>query len=150
MNAYEHDALVEGAARAHADAVRVPKREALRLGKSPRTIRRWSHDGPPHVVQTAMYLHGHPKPFRILANLRAVANADLEAMSTPALISEYRRLLVEECSVEAEDREGTLIGTKWLDVAAQSERDAAVDLRKAAIEKIFAGRRVSMEEVRHG
>lgn len=150
MNAYEHDALVAGAATAHADAVPVPKREARRLGKSPRTVRRWNHDGPPHLRQMALYLHGHPNPHRIIASLRAAANADLEAMTTAQLKAEYRRLLVEECTVEAEDRRGTLDGTKWLDVAAESERDAAVDLRKAAIERIFAGRKVRMEEVRHG
>ena len=150
MNAYERDALMAGAATAHADAVPVPKKEARRLGKSARTIRRHNHEGPPHMRQMSLYLHGHPNPHRIIANLQAVADADLEAMSTDSLISEYRRLLVEECSVEADDRRGTLDGTSLLELAAMAERDVATNTRKAAILRILAGRRVSVEELRHG
>lgn len=150
MNARERDTMSTMVARAHAEAVRVPKREAMRMGISARSARRWCSEGPPHVRQMALYLDGHPNPHRILANLRAMAEADVQQMTKADLIAEYRRLLGEECEVEAVDRRGTMFGTSWVDTAAESERDAAIDLRKAAIERQFEARRITREEVRNG
>lgn len=144
------DAFTHGMGRAHQDAEPVPKKAARRLGVSARTARRYPHDGPPQLRQMAFYMDDHPNGHRILANLKAMADRKVRDMSTPDLIHEYRLTLLEECGVEAEDRAGCFNEASWLDVAAESERDAAVDLKKAAIEREFAVRGVTREEVRHG
>lgn len=150
MNGYRMDAMQHGVARAHADAVRVPKKEAQRMDKSVRTTRRWAVEGPPQLRQLALYLEDHPGPHRILASVSAMADRKVRSMTDADLIHEYRLLLVQECEVEAADRAGSFNGASWLDVAAESERDAAVDLKKAAIEREFAVRRITREAVFHG
>lgn len=148
MQGHRMDAARHGMAAAHSDHT-TPKREALRMGNSVRTQRRWSTEGPPQLRQIALYLEGHPNPHRILAHVRTMADAQIRALSNADLIADYRLLLVEECDVEAADRRGFLVGS-WLDVAAESERDAAVDIRKAAIEREFAVRRITRAEVLNG
>lgn len=150
VNAYQRDTMTQLAAVAHSDSTAAPKQEARRMHVADRTARRWSTHGPPQVRQIALYLHDHPAPHRIIAHLRAMAESDIRERTKDELIREYRDLLVTECDVEAEDRKGTVSGTSWLDIAAQSERDAAVDLRKAAIEREFAARRIGRDEVLHG
>lgn len=135
-----------GHAAAHADSCR-PKREAHRLGTSARTQRRWATEGPPQLRQLSLYLDGHPAPHRILAHVRAMAELDIRDTPTADLIAEYRDLLLKECEVEAKDRRTVLARDAWLDVAAASERNAAVDVRKAAIVREFAARRIRHEEV---
>lgn len=149
MNARRRDTLIKGAARAHADAVKVAKREAMRMGVTPRTTRRWSVSGPPQVKQMTFYLAEHEDPHRIAAHVCTLADATLAKLTDAALIEEYWRLLREECPAEAADRLGTLFGKSWDDMAAESEREGAIDIRKAAIERLFASRGITTEEVRH-
>lgn len=150
MKAYRKDVREALDGMAHADATETPKKEARRMGVTARTTRRWTHKGPPQVRQMAMYLEDHPNPHRILAHLRAMAESQLRAMTNAELIAEYWRLLLDECEAEARDRACHIGQDSWLDCAATSERDGAVDIRKAAIEREFAARRITRQEVRCG
>lgn len=150
MKHYRDDVRVALDARAHAESTDSPKKEALRMGTCNRTGRRWAKQGPPQVRQMSLYLANHPNPHRMIAHMQMMAESDVRSMTKAALIAEYRALLLRECDVEAQDRAGAVGTMSWLDAAAASEADAAVDIRKAAIEKEFAARRMSRAEVCHG
>lgn len=143
------DVLAAAAARAHADAEPDDQEAAARHGVSRRTGTRWRHEGPPVVRGFQTYLWGSPDPWRVAQDAVAVAkHRTVSERSTADLIEDYRALLAHECDVEAEDRRCDVTrGTSWLDRSAASVRDAAVDAHKAAIEREFACRGLTEEEV---
>lgn len=150
MNPRLMDTIREGSARAHRDAVATPKKEALRMDVSERTARRWCQDGPPQLTKLAVYMTGHPDGHRIAAHVLALADDDVARMTKDELILEYRRLLVEECALEADDRRSLVEHSSWMDIAARSERNSASDARKAAIVRQFALRRIPWTVAHHG
>ncbi|MEK9505190.1 hypothetical protein [Gaopeijia maritima] len=150
MNPRLMDLKREGSARAHSDGVRVPKKEALRMHVAPRTARRWNHEGPPQLTQLAVYMDGHPSPHRIAAHVMALAEDDVARMTKDELIMEYRRIIVGECELEAADRRALVEQCPWLDIAAQAERNAASDARKAAIARQFELRGIPWTVAHHG
>lgn len=137
-----HHAL---AAKAHEDADGCPKRSIA----SARSARRWRQEGKGSPCDSfGQYLMGVDDPFRVLANVRAVALASIETLSRAETITEYRKVVASEKAREAENTVLDLTrGASWLDRAAASERDAGVDLRKAALERRLAQLRVTDAEV---
>lgn len=140
------------AARAHGDAYETPKKAALRNGVSPRTARRWRSPreakGSPQD-QYSIYLAHSDQPWRLVAANKVTAEQKTVSTWTDAqLIARYRELLIEGPHTEAVDTaNASRRGVCWLDRATDSERDAAHDVLKAAIEREFAVRRITEEEV---
>jgi hypothetical protein len=149
MNAYTDDVIRRTAAEAHADQPGGDKRLAGRYAKSRRTMARWRDKGPPEMRAAQTYLLNCPNPYRAWATLSVTRmQARLRDKPTSELIKEYHAVLAEDKAGEAEDTQHDLCRrTGWLDKSLSSERDAAVDTRKAALERIFAERRVTAEEV---
>lgn len=145
------DVLAMGAALAHADAERGMKdREAMqRYGTSRRSHSRWRTEGPPPVRDVAGYLLACSDPYRVEAYLRSVIKMRaLSRLSDADLILRYHELLAHEPRVEAEDRiDDVTRGVCWLQRAAVSERDSAIDAEKAACEREFAARGLSESDV---
>lgn len=145
------DVIAAAAAAAHVDAEggRPDRDAARRFSTSRRTVNRWTHDGPPAVREFSLYLLHSPDPYRVAVDALAIAKQHAIARkSTPDLIADYRALMQQECRVEAEDRmDDVQRGVSWLDRAAASARDAAVDAEKAACEREFAARGVTEAEV---
>jgi hypothetical protein len=143
------DVAHEMAARAHADAEPNAKKAARRNGNSERTEYRWRVEGPPPVRNCQLFLYRSADPFRHMATLMAAAHRrDIDDLSRAELIAAYHDVLEREKAAEAHDTRGDLDrSASWLDKAMASEQDAALDLRKAAIERRFAELRITREEV---
>lgn len=145
------DFLAAAAAMAHADAERGKKdREAMRrYGTSRRSHSRWRTEGPPALRDAGAYLLACSDPFRADAFLRATDKMRVLArLSDAALIERYHELLRYEPQVEANDRVLDVSrGVSWMDRAAASERDAAIEAEKAACAREFARRGLTEAEV---
>lgn len=86
--------------------------------------------------------------FRMTAHVGSLAKQHaIRAVSTSDLIHRYHALVPLEKAVELEDTLDDLRPTTLLDMAAVNERDAALDLEKAAILRELAGRGVTPAEV---
>ncbi len=148
------DVLAQSAAQAHADAEhRTTDQEAAdRFGTSRRSHARWRGEGPPELRQMTAYLLVCSDPFRVEAHLRAtVKMRALSKLSDRDLIERYHELLQHEPTVEAHDRIMDVSrGRSWLERAAASERDSAIDAEKAACEREFASRGITEREVLGG
>ena len=140
------------AALAHGDAYQNPKRAAAAMGVTTRTARRWRSPyeakGSPQC-KYAKYLRHSSDPFRLVAsNYAEAVQSTTRKWSKSKLITEYREALKRDKHHEAQDTANALSrGVRWLDRAADSERDVADDLLKAACEREFAVRGISEEEV---
>lgn len=145
------DILAMGAARAHADAEsgRTDIEAAHRFSTSRRSHSRWRTEGPPQVRGAAEYLLASSDHFRIDAFFRATAKMRaLSKLSNEQLIERYHELLRFEPQVEAADRVLDVTrGVHWLDRAAASERDSAIEAEKAACAREFARRGISEAQV---
>lgn len=131
---------------AHADAHPSPKASAKRNGRHLGTEYVWRKVGPPPLVN---YMLNCEFPFRLVAWAKAVAKKNaIDRLTAPQLIQRYHEILQAEKKVEAKDTALDLNRhASWLDRAAASERDAALDEEKAAIERRFAELRLSWEGV---
>lgn len=140
------------AAMAHGDSYPNPKKAASRNGVTARTARRWrspkESKGSPQDLYH-LYLAQSENPWRLVAaNQSMAAQQTVRRWPKAQLIARYRELLVEDKRTEAVDTANALErGVSWLSRAVDSERDAANDILKAAIEREFAVRGVSEEEV---
>lgn len=117
-----------------------------------RTVNDWHRIGPPEARAFAAYLLVVSDPYRIEAAVRAtVKQRALSKLSDAELIDRYRELLAIEPRVEADDRvKDVSRGLCWLQRAAASERDAAIDAEKAACEREFAARGLTERDVFDG
>ncbi len=154
-----HDVLARGAAMAHADAEHGHTDAAVsrRYSAGGRPVSRraaseWKRVGPPELRQITAYLLVCSDPFRVEAHLRAtVKMRALSKLSDRDLIERYHELLQHEPTVEAHDRIMDVSrGRSWLERAAASERDSAIDAEKAACEREFASRGITEREVLGG
>ena len=140
------------AALAHGDAYPNPKRVAAAMGVTTRTARRWRSPyeakGSPQD-KYAKYLRHSSDPFRLVAsNYAQAVQSTVRKWSKSKLIVEYNAALKRDKHHEAVDTCNSLNrGIRWLDRAADSERDVADDLLKAACEREFAVRGMTEEEV---
>lgn len=150
MSKRAEDVVRRTSAASHADQPGPDKKKAGRWGTSRRTQNRWKHDGPPQIRDAQLYLLNSPNPHRALATLKvAQKQAHMRTLLKADLIARYREVVQMDKHGEAEDTNHDLCSeTPWLDRALSSERDAALDAEKAAIEREFAVRGVSLEEVR--
>lgn len=149
MNARTRDVLKAAAARAHADAEPDDRKAVARHGKSRRTWARARAEGPVEVRAAQAYLWESPHPWRIAAELTATAkHRTVERLSRAELIERYRDLLEADAIGEGEDNALRVRrSVDWMDRAAASERDAAIDMEKAACERRFAVLGVTEPEV---
>ncbi len=86
--------------------------------------------------------------FRMSAHVGSLAKQHAIAdIPTRDLILRYHSIVQLEKAVELEDTLDDIRPTKMLDMASVSERDAALDLEKAAILRELAGRGVKESEV---
>lgn len=140
------------AATAHGEAYETAKRAAYANDVSPRTARRWRSPreakGSPQDQYT-LYLSLADDPWRLVAANHVTAEQrTVRAWTKQELVARYRELLAEEKKAEASNTCLDLSrGVSWLDRAASSERDVRHNALKAAIEREFAVRRMSEEEV---
>ncbi len=134
--------------RAHADVYQNDKKCALVLGISRMSANRYKRTGGP-LNFFAKYLDNAPDQFRIRAHLESrMIHKKIKVLNNAELITLYHRTLQHEGDVENDDRKlDVLPGADWEDRATASERDAATNLRKAAIEREFAVRGMSESEV---
>lgn len=137
------------AAFAQADAEPVAKRAARRHQTSERTVQRWAVEGPPAMRNAALFLSRAADAVRHAASLlTAACRSDLGRRSRAELVTLYHDVLAAEKAAEAIDTCGDLRrGGCWLERARATEADAALDLRKAAIERRFAELRLTDAEV---
>lgn len=142
-------------ALAHGDAYCTPKKAARRNGVTPRTARRWRspHEakGSPQDGYTK-YLENADEPWRLVAmNQVTATHLTVRRWRKEKLIAKYRELLAEGPHIEAADASnGVKRGVSWLERASATERDAAHEILKAAIEREFEIRRIAEAEVFDG
>lgn len=153
------DVVAAAVGLAHADAERghtaaeVARRYSTAGRKaSRRRANEWTRVGPPELREITSYLLVVSNPYRIEASIRTtVKQRAIGKLSTPALIERYHELLELEPTVEAQDRLGEVVrGMPWVERAALSERNAAVDAEKAACEREFAARGITERDVFEG
>jgi hypothetical protein len=153
------DVLTAVVGMAHADAERGRTaadvaRRYTRSGRktSRRAASEWTRVGTPEHREFTAYLLVVSEPYRIEASVRAtIKQRAISKLSDAELIDRYRDLLALEPRVEADDRVmGVTRGASWLDRAAASERDAAIDAEKAACEREFAARGITEGQVYGG
>ncbi len=145
------DVMKAASGQAHADTYPSDKKCAIALKTTRETANRWKRNGGP-VESFALYMENAPDRFRAQAHIisRRIQE-DLERLTNAELIAEYHKTIKAEPHVEAEDRTLDVTpGIAWLDRAAASERDSAIDARKAAIERLFAVRRLTEQQVNEG
>lgn len=136
------------AAFAQADAEPVAKRAARRHATSERTVQRWAVEGPPAMRNAALFLSRAADAIRHAASLlTAACRSDLARRSRAELVVLYHEVLAAEKAAEAVDTCGDLRRGGWLERARATEADAALDLRKAAIERRFAELRITDADV---
>lgn len=151
-----HDPMIRDvidalAAAAHGDT-EPDDSAAVARGAAPsrRTANRWRQAGRGSPAEAfGSFLLDCRDPFRMLAHVKALAKrAALAKLTNAELIERYRDLRIAEKQREAAD---TILdmdaAAGWLDRAAASERDAALDEECAAIERVFAERRITPAEV---
>lgn len=153
------DVIAAVAGLAHADAERghtaadVARRYS---GAGRRTSRRaaseWTRTGTPEHREFTAYLLVVSDPYRIEASIRStIKQRAISRLSNAELIHRYHELLAIEPRVEADDRVLCVTrGACWLQRAAASERDAAIDAEKAACEREFAARGITEAQVFDG
>lgn len=151
MNPRQRDAIHRGAALAHADSESgtVDREAALRYGTSRRSHARWRESGPPALREFTAYLLVSTDAWRVEAHVRSITKQRaLARLSDPDLVARYHDLLAHEPRVEADDRVLDVSrGVCWMERAAASERDSAIDAEKAACEREFAARGLTEDDV---
>lgn len=146
MDAYTRDVVRETSAASHRDQPGTDKQHARRYSTSRRTQARHRESGPPALRAAQEYILASPDPLRAFATIKATEiHARLARMSTAELMERYREVVRADKEGEAQDTVHDCCQvTPWLERAISSERDAAHDLEKAALERIFAARRVPL------
>lgn len=152
MSKRRKDVVRETSAQAHADQPGSDRKhaEAGRWARrSRRTLNRYGNEGPPQLRDAQLYLMDCPNPFRPMATLVASQKQNhMKTLTTEELKARYREVVRKDKEGEAADTNHDICReTPWLDRALSSERDAALDSEKAAIEREFAARNVPIEEV---
>lgn len=143
------DIIRKTSAEAHADQPGGDEENASRWSTSRRTQNRWGNEGPPQMREAQLYLLNSPNPFRALTTLKVAAvQASLRTKPISEVIDLYRDLVPRDKEKGAADTKHDLCrATGWLDRSLSSEEDAAVDIQKAACERIFAEEGLSIAEV---
>ena len=156
MNPRGRDVIAMSAGLAHADAelghtaADVARRYSSAGRKTARrTASEFTRVGTPELRDLTTYLLVVSDPYRIEAHVRVTIKQRVFAQFSDAeLIERYHELLQYEPQVEADDRALDVSqGVSWLDRAAASERDSAIDAEKAACEREFERRRITEEDV---
>ncbi len=106
----------------------------------------------PKYHRECLYAHRGTYPSgRHTRTYFSVVMRALSKLSDRDLIERYHELLQHEPTVEAHDRIMDVSrGRSWLERAAASERDSAIDAEKAACEREFASRGITEREVLGG
>lgn len=149
---YERDMQVSMAAAAHRKAHPRTKRTAALMGVTDRSVQRWKKRADAKGSPVERYnaaLEAAEDPYIMLAHSQvAVERKKLKARSTADLITDYLQLLTEDVLHEGRDNALKLCrATSWEERAQVSAEDAAIEIRKAAIEQEFMVRRVPLSEV---
>ena len=141
--------MARSSGHAHADTYPSDKKCALALGIHRTSANRWNRDGGT-LNAFAKYLDHAPDRFRIQAHLASrMIQQDIKDLSKADLIDLYHRTITTEPQVEADDRMLDMsLGACWLNRARASERDSAINAKKAAIEREFAARGITESEVK--
>ena len=141
--------LEDQASRACADAETGDKRAAARYGVSRRTVNRWRHEGPLPLRAMQGFLFAATDPMRYATELMVTAeHRQIEVLDRTGLIAYYRELLAEDSAVEGEDNAHRIRrSVDWLARAEVSQKDATIDVKKAACERRFAVLGVTEAEV---
>ena len=146
------DVLADTAASVHADTQAADKRAARAHGKDRSTLNRWRNIGKGSPVHACLeYIAQCDDPMRVAATVLAAARMrELSDKSTPELIAMYWTCRRIEAEKEARDREMDSLPPAdwvWANKADATARDGAVEIRKEAIQRVFAARRVSPADV---
>ena len=140
--------MEKSSGQAHEDIYQNDKKCALALGISRVSANRYKRSGGP-LNAFAKYLDHAPDRFRIQAHLASrMIQEELEGLPIPDLITLYHETLQKEPLIEAEDRRLDITpGECWLNRSAASEKDAGINMRKCAIERLFAIYKVTDDDV---
>jgi hypothetical protein len=135
MDPMRRDITAMAAAVAHEDAHgAVSQLEAAeRHGRSDRTMRYWSTEGPPPMRQWAEYISRVPDPWRVAQwGIVEAKRATVCRLDDAGLIERIRDLRAYEKSVEASDNTLDALGCPLMESAAEKQRDAAINAELAA------------------
>ncbi len=134
---------------AHADTYPNDKKCALVLGITRYSANRYKRNGG-LVNAFVKYFEGAPDRFRVQAHFESrMIQMDIKGLTKADLIALYHETLQTEPQVESDDRTlDVSVGACWLNRARASERDSAINAEKAAIEREFAARGITEDEVR--
>ena len=149
MHHKTEDVLRRMAGLACEDAESNDKRAAGRYKVSRRTVNRWRHEGPLPIRAAQGFLFAAADPMRYATELMVTAeHRQIEALGRADLIAYYRELLAEDSAVEGEDNAHRIRrSVDWLARAEVSQKDATIDVKKAACERRFAVLGVTEAEV---
>ena len=113
------------------------------------TANRYKKNGG-RLHELANYVTNAPDRFRLLAHLQSMAIQDeIKDLLDHELIALYHRTVTAEPQIESDDRTLDMsVGACWLKRAQASERDSAINAKKAAIEREFAEREITESEVK--
>ena len=141
--------MAQSSGHAHADIYKSDSKCALVLGIHRATANRYKKDGG-RLRELADYVENAPDPFRIKAHLESwMIQKKIKDLSNTDLFALYHKTLMTEPGVEGDDRTLDMTpGACWLNRARASERDSAINAKKAAIEREFAARGITESEVR--
>lgn len=151
MSARREDALATGAGLAFADLWASGSDASRAMGVHRSTPCRWSQGDKSNPVYIAVkrLLAGPDNTLpRILSFFKAaIKQRCVENLSTADLIERYKDVRVMEKRLELADTLADMEQLGWAHMASASEKDAALDEEKAAIEREFQARGVKMQEV---
>ena len=143
--------MAVSAGHAHADIYPSDREFAELLCVSQMTANRYTNGHQSGLLNrfAEYYQHANDR-FRINAVLESWAiQKRIKCLSNTDLIALYHKTLMTEPGVEGDDRTLDMTpGACWLNRARASERDSAINAKKAAIEREFAARGITESEVR--
>ena len=146
------DSFAGVAAVVHADTQGSDKRAAARHGRNASTVNRWRNIGKGSPVHACLeYIAQCDDPMRVAATVLAAARMrELSDRTTPELIALYWDCRRSESEKEARDRALDSLAPSewdWTEKADATARDSGVEIKKEAIQRLFAHRRVSPADV---
>lgn len=148
----EADFFAEIAAVVHTDTQGSDKKSAARHGRNASTVNRWRNwgKGSP-VYECIRYVMACIDPERVAATILAAARMRaLADKTTSELIAMYWECRRSEAEKEARDRALDSLPPSewdWSEKADATARDGGVEIRKEAIQRIFAARKVAPADV---